>query len=58
MLHSVGASPYGMIGPEKTPSIAAHISCHVVAQKSTTKRNVLYTIAIDDVIIRDLHGHS
>lgn len=56
-LHSIGASPYGLISPEKTPTIITHISCHVVSQKPTTKRNVFYTVAVDDVIIRDLHGH-
>lgn len=56
-LHSIGATPYGLISPEKTTTIISHISCHVVSQKPTTKRNVFYTVAVDDVVIRDLHGH-
>lgn len=58
MLHGLGAAPYGQVSPEKMPFVIVHISCHVINQKAKVKRNALHMIAIDEVVIKDLRGHS
>lgn len=57
MLNGIGAVALNLISPEKTPSIAVHISCHILNQRRTTKRNVTPALAIDEVSIRDVHGN-
>ncbi|XKL61870.1 hypothetical protein PGB90_001703 [Kerria lacca] len=57
-LHGIGAVSYDVILPDKTRSIIAYLSCHILKENLMNKRNITNFVAIDEVTIRDLHGNT
>ncbi len=57
IVQGIGIASYGAIIPQETYAITAHVSCYILNQRTSNKSLANNTVAIDEVVIRDLHGN-